>query len=87
MVQRMNSEEMITITIPYDDYLDLMDLKYAYLNLERELLYIIEDSELSYSKDELSMNDITMRRLLKKYYRKDYNNKIEKLKKESESEK
>ena len=77
---------METITIPYEDYLDLMDAKYNYRDIERELLFIIEDSELSYSKDELSLNEHPMRKLLRKYFLKEYNQKIKKLKEESESE-
>ena len=78
---------METITIPYADYLDLMDAKYGYKDIERELLFIIEDSELSYSQDELSLNEHPMRKLLKKYFLKEYKEKIKELKKESESEK
>lgn len=83
----MNSEEMATITIPYDDYLELMEAKYEYKNLEREILYILRTSELSYSKDKLSFNDNTLDKLIKKYYWNEYSRRLNELKKESESEK
>ena len=76
-----------SITIPYDDYLSLMETKYEYKNLERELLYILRTSELSYSKDKLSFNDNTLDKLIKKYYWNEYSIRLKELKKESESEK
>lgn len=82
----MNNEEMRTITIPYEDYLSLMETKYEYKNLERELLYILRTSELSYSKDKLSFNDNTLDKLIKKYYWNEYSRRLNELKKESESE-
>lgn len=87
MVQSMNSEEITTITIPYDDYLELMDAKYEYRDIERELLFILRNSELSYSKDKLTFNDNTLDKLIKKYYWNAYKNRLNDLKEESESEK
>lgn len=83
----MNNEEMRTITIPYEDYLSLMEAKYEYKNLEGELLYILRTAELSYSKDKLSFNDNTLDKLIKKYYWNEYSRRLNELKKESESEK
>lgn len=81
----MNDEN--NITIPYGDYLSLMEAKYEYKNLERELLYILRNYELSYSKDKLSFNDNTLDKLIKKYYWNEYSRRLNELKKESESEK
>lgn len=85
MVQRMNSEEMTTITIPYDDYSELINTKADYLSILRETNYLINTAKYDRYSDDLDFK-YNIQEFMYRLAFSDYKRKLESLKRERESE-
>lgn len=82
----MECLELKSITIPYEDFKEMMDYKSRYENFIMDLEYLISDSELDYYKNDLKIGG-TVRQFAKKYCATSYSNKLRRLNDERENSK
>ena len=59
---------MEIITIPYDDYKELLDYKMWYEEMEKDLLYIIEKTNLDYYKEDLNFENSKIKDFVEKHF-------------------
>ena len=76
---------METITIPYEKFEELLDKASMLDGIINDICYLINESELNYKKDDLDLDSDT-RKFAKKYCKNQYEIRLNKLKRESESE-
>lgn len=83
------NNEIIMVTIPYEDYKNLMEADRDYYSLVQDLRLILENKKTDYSKwsKELEFPNLQedVNKLFKKYYAMQYEERLEMLKKENEN--
>lgn len=77
---------METITIPYEDYKELLSASMMYKDMNRELQFILRTCDWNGYREELNIDD-DMKKFMNKYIPNDINNKYKELKEENENDK
>lgn len=70
------------ITIPYEDYNELLKKAYLFESIMLDLDYSIQQARLNYRGDDLELGGFDLNDMVKKYCRSRYNTKIRELNKD-----
>ena len=71
----METLESKTITIPYEDYKEMLEKNCLYECFMKDLEYLIDDSELDYYKKDLEISS-SVKQFAKKYCPEKYSSKL-----------
>ena len=82
----MECLELKSITIPYEDFKEMMEKTRLYENFIMDLEYLISDSELDYYKKDLEIGS-SVKQFAKKYCSEKYSSKLRQLEYEYEKSK
>lgn len=72
------------ITIPYDDYKELLEYKEKFNFIKQDILFIINNSELDYKKEKLNILCRDIEEIIDKNFSNECKKRIQELKEESE---
>ena len=75
---------METITIPYEDYKELLEESNMYKDMNRELQFILRTCDWNGYRKELNIDD-DMKKFMNKYIPNDLNKRIKKFMEEEEN--
>ena len=76
---------METITIPYEDYKELLSASMMYKDMNRELQFILRTCDWNGYRKELNIDD-DMKKFMNKYIPNDLSRRAEEFMKEEENE-